>query len=685
MWIMPEASMNSIRRTISAALACFALALLAAPSAGAAPAWLAPVNLSETGSPSDPQIAVDGRGDAVAVWDRSSGSSHEIQAATRLAGGAWQTPVKLFEAPRAGFPAIAIDPQGEAVVAWTSGSVEAHQAVDAAVGTAIGGGWSAPVQVGESGDDGDEPQVAIDPQGNSVVVWAAHPESSGSSFIQATSRQVGGAWSAPADISEGNVAMLPGVAFDAQGNAVAIWEGFDYIGSAELPAAADKWQAPVEIAQTDLGPGGRPGGPQLAADPQGEVLAVWSNASGSGENHIVYSARRPIGGGWQPPAALSDRGMNAAAPHVALDPQGNAIAVWSAAGSSGDAVTQSAVRPIGGAWQAPLDISETGLQASNQLEPHVAVGPQGNAVVAFEGIDGGQQVIQAAVGSTGGGSWQAPVDLSTSGPGQSSTATDPQLAVDSQGNVVAVWEVQQDFGNTMVQAAGYDAAGPALNDLSIPPSGVVGRPVPFSASPLDVWSALGNTDWLFGDGVGASGTSVTHTYSAPGIYAVVLTGADVLGNTTSASGTITIRSALPTSSSPPIVTVATQSHRIWREGSQLASLARKKPSLGTTFSFALNEQASISFAFTQRVAGRRVGNKCVHDPRENRKKPSCRRSLTQGTLSFAGHNGANKVSFQGRLSRSKKLKPGRYTLVITATNAAGQRSQPKSLSFTIVK
>jgi hypothetical protein len=33
----------------------------------------------------------------------------------------------------------------------------------------------------------------------------------------------------------------------------------------------------------------------------------------------------------------------------------------------------------------------------------------------------------------------------------------------------------------------------------------------------------------------------------------------------------------------------------------------------------------------------------------------------------------------------KKLKQGRYTLVITATNSAGVRSAPKSLSFTIVK
>jgi hypothetical protein len=37
------------------------------------------------------------------------------------------------------------------------------------------------------------------------------------------------------------------------------------------------------------------------------------------------------------------------------------------------------------------------------------------------------------------------------------------------------------------------------------------------------------------------------------------------------------------------------------------------------------------------------------------------------------------------ISRSKKLRSGSYTLVITATSAAGLTSAPARLSFTIVK
>jgi len=62
----------------------------------------------------------------------------------------------------------------------------------------------------------------------------------------------------------------------------------------------------------------------------------------------------------------------------------------------------------------------------------------------------------------------------------------------------------------------------------------------------------------------------------------------------------------------------------------------------------------------------------------------CNRAVTAGTLSFNGHQGTNKVSFQGRLSGSHHLAPGKYTLVITAKAPAGPKSSARHLTFTIV-
>jgi FG-GAP repeat len=135
----------------------------------------------------------------------------------------------------------------------------------------------------------------------------------------------------------------------------------------------------------------------------------------------------------------------------------------------------------------------------------------------------------------------------------------------------------------------------------------------------------------------------------------------------------------------PRVTSVSQSHRTWREGNRRARVSRKLPPVGTTFSFTLNVKAKVSFAFTQPATGRRVGRTCVAKTHTNRRKHSCKRAVTKGSLAVTGHVGRNKVSFQGVISRSRKLKPGSYTLVITATSAAGLTSAPARLSFTIVK
>jgi hypothetical protein len=92
----------------------------------------------------------------------------------------------------------------------------------------------------------------------------------------------------------------------------------------------------------------------------------------------------------------------------------------------------------------------------------------------------------------------------------------------------------------------------------------------------------------------------------------------------------------------------------------------------------------VSFSFTRRVAGRKVRGKCAAQTNKNSHKAGCERTTTAGALSFSAHAGTNKVAFDGRISHSKRLKPGHYTLIIRATNAAGA-SNAKQLTFTIVK
>jgi hypothetical protein len=128
-----------------------------------------------------------------------------------------------------------------------------------------------------------------------------------------------------------------------------------------------------------------------------------------------------------------------------------------------------------------------------------------------------------------------------------------------------------------------------------------------------------------------------------------------------------------------------QSHSRWREGSALARISRRhRAPLGTTFSFTLDQRATVTLRFTQRVPGRRQGRRCLAPSHRNARRRRCTRIVTIATLSLTAHAGLDKVAFQGRVSRSRKLRPGRYTVLLRAANAAGS-SATRSLTFTIVR
>lgn len=108
-----------------------------------------------------------------------------------------------------------------------------------------------------------------------------------------------------------------------------------------------------------------------------------------------------------------------------------------------------------------------------------------------------------------------------------------------------------------------------------------------------------------------------------------------------------------------------QTHTKWQPGSKMPSIFRSTSvtPVGTTFTFTLNEPATVKLLFTHVVN---------------------RRTLTAGTLSLPGHLGSDRILFQGRLSATKKLAPGTYTVAFTATNTAHQSTAPQKLTFTIV-
>jgi hypothetical protein len=181
--------------------------------------------------------------------------------------------------------------------------------------------------------------------------------------------------------------------------------------------------------------------------------------------------------------------------------------------------------------------------------------------------------------------------------------------------------------------------------------------------------------------INAANGTLTGTPTAAGSFPSAVTVADAYGSSAARTIPIVIKPR-----PAPVISAVHQSHSKWREGNRHATIAaRAKLPVGTTFSFGLNVAAQVTFTFTQSATGRKVRGRCVAVTKGNRSMHKCTRTATAGTLSFSGHAGTNKVSFQGRLSGSHKLKPGKYTVVIAAKGAAGKKSAAKHLTFTIAK
>lgn len=80
--------------------------------------------------------------------------------------------------------------------------------------------------------------------------------------------------------------------------------------------------------------------------------------------------------------------------------------------------------------------------------------------------------------------------------------------------------------------------------------------------------------------------------------------------------------------------------------------------------------------------GRRSGRRCVA-PRA-RLKQRCTRYTAVHALTRRSRSGANRIAYSGRVG-ARRLAPGQYRATLMARDAAGNRSRPAQVRFTVVR
>jgi hypothetical protein len=581
------------------------------------------------------------------------------------------------------FPAVAIDPNGDIAVVWQE---EIGSSGETGVYTSFrphDGSFSSPLLI----SPGTKPDVAIDASGEEIVSWVR--DDGASAVVEVATAQSGGTLSVPTPLSgDGGDAADVQISADSVGDAIVSWTRS--LGPAtELEAAVrtagGSFPAPdgegdgAKLGATDANAAAEPPRQRVAIDSAGEALAVWEAPGGAVQEARLTSPRASFG-------APTTLGTTSAFPSLAMNETGEGVVDWPV-----QSAIDVATAPAGGDFGAIERVATEGTPALAE----VSIAPSGALALAWlknaTESAGCREISEyGSVRPPGGTFTQSSGIITACGP--TGLASRLQLVGDSAGDALAIWQESTTLGEN-VRGFVYDV-GPTLGAVAIPTSARVGESVSFGmTSPISVWRPVTATTWSFGDGATASGLTAAHTYTQSGEYHVTASAADAqllapgfperhIEN--SVSETIFV-SPSPGPATPlgiaaaarvaPAIAHVRESHRAWSE--RAARRRGKELALGTTFSFTLNEQANVRFAFT------RLPAKCSA-PAHSRHRRACPRPIPAGSLSIAGHRGADTLHFHGRLPSTRWLAPGSYAVAITAANGAG-RSPTTSLRFTIVR
>lgn len=342
------------------------------------------IESNDTSDARDPRIAIDRIGDAVALFVLS-GTRSDVYFSKYTVGHGWsfQSRVDNDDVRQTTKPSIAVDGSGNAVALWFSGSsVWGNRWIK-------GSGWTSytPLQIGNSGNAAAK--ITVDEAGNALAVGYDY---GGSLWFNRLTPDGGWGGVMSASKSAGEPAALDLVT-GKDGSTLAVWGVYANATGNSLLATRfsvdEGWTTPVPLP---LELSSLAGSPRAAIDENGNAIAIWSQSDGTRSS--IWARHFSVDTGWGTPETveLNDSG-DAQTPDIAMDSSGNALSVW----CESDGVRNNlwANRFISGIGWGTAALVETD-NAGDVAAPQVEVDGSGRAVVVWVQNDGTRNNIWAA-------------------------------------------------------------------------------------------------------------------------------------------------------------------------------------------------------------------------------------------------------------------------------------------------
>jgi len=468
-----------------------------------------------TGPTSNPHIAVSSNGNAIAVWAEDSNGRKDIWAKFYKPDNGWGLPelVETETTESSDNPRVAMDEAGNAIVVWQQGAVAFYDSIWARRYSAIDGwGVAEPLENTEGG--ASEQQVAVNASGNAIAVWT-QDDGFGTYSVWASAYAVNSGWTGPelmvllTDTDAGD----PQVSINDKGTAFVVWAQQDdsVAGTTHIWARQYSFGfgwLNADLVEQDTNEFAFV--PQVFVDAADNVTVVWmqedqtedslthiwanryANVTSyrdyfyTGTNFSVVSGNRfsvannltgvirlncGLAGGTGDCLSLPSADYKAAVTFCTFTASGSpALTITCDNDLSSQFVLQTdADGKVTGPYTIALESSLEGGSGAR-----IEVNDSGGSTVARTGAAGGTGSVTYSPGAWFLGSnyaWGTPGLLETD---EFSFAEDPRIAGDASGNVIAIWQQDDEltdspitglpiynlWANRFTVAAGW--AGPEL-------------------------------------------------------------------------------------------------------------------------------------------------------------------------------------------------------------------------------
>ncbi len=338
-----------------------------------------------------PNVKMNSAGIAFSLWRQHDAMNSNMWINKYIPGVGWQLPkvLEIYESAEIYSARLNIDATGSAMVIWhQNSSFYCNQFTEDS-------NWNGVMLIENINvSSGVSYHSTMNGNGNVLLIWFFSSDGTYKLFGKHYDIVKGWEATSPLHIQSGSIGH-PQVSIDEVGNGFVIWSQSDGMRNNIWISRFDKTEGWKTAELLESINEGHAINPQIAMDKEGNATAVWKQFDGT--QHNIYANRYSMISGWGTPKLIEfDNSGISEFPHIAMDAQGNAIAVWSQSNGTIKQIWANRYT-VGFGWGEPELLGNGSMNIIEEPNPKIALNDSGKACVVWDQFDGTKNNVLSVI------------------------------------------------------------------------------------------------------------------------------------------------------------------------------------------------------------------------------------------------------------------------------------------------